>query len=151
MQRTGFTMIELIFVIVILGIISAIAIPKISATRDDSEYVKIINNTKQLIKDTQNYNFAKGTLTDSWTEITNVVDNERFVIDPINSHKLTIKVDGFDCLNFDKNPAGSNTLVMNSNIIGPWNPPLCAEILDFFGVIVKDQSYPINLATNLNP
>jgi general secretion pathway protein G len=36
MQRSGFTMIELIFVIVILGILASVAIPRLAATRDDA-------------------------------------------------------------------------------------------------------------------
>ncbi|HEX5710221.1 MAG TPA: prepilin-type N-terminal cleavage/methylation domain-containing protein [Sulfuricurvum sp.] len=40
MKRTAFTMIELVFVIVILGILSAIAIPKFAATRDDAQIAK---------------------------------------------------------------------------------------------------------------
>ena len=39
-QRSAFTMIELIFVIVVLGILAAIAIPKLSVTRDDAMIVK---------------------------------------------------------------------------------------------------------------
>jgi len=35
-MRKGFTVIELVFVIVVIGILSAIAIPKFAATRDDA-------------------------------------------------------------------------------------------------------------------
>ncbi|MBD3800513.1 MAG: prepilin-type N-terminal cleavage/methylation domain-containing protein [Campylobacterales bacterium] len=37
MRHSGFTMIEMIFVIVILGILAAVAIPKFSATRTDAQ------------------------------------------------------------------------------------------------------------------
>jgi len=36
----AFTMVELVFVIVVLGILSAVAIPKLAATRDDAVIVK---------------------------------------------------------------------------------------------------------------
>lgn len=39
-MKKGFTMIELIFVIVILGILAAVAIPKFAATRDDAQMTK---------------------------------------------------------------------------------------------------------------
>lgn len=38
--RPAFTMIELVFVIVILGILTTIAIPRLAASRDDAELVK---------------------------------------------------------------------------------------------------------------
>lgn len=38
--RKAFTMIELVFVIVILGILAAIAVPKFAATRDDAKIAK---------------------------------------------------------------------------------------------------------------
>jgi len=63
-MKPAFTMIELIFVIVILGILSAVAIPKLSATRDDAAVTKEIINAKQTLSDAQNEYTALGKLSD---------------------------------------------------------------------------------------
>ena len=63
MKRAGFTMIELIFVIVILGILAAVAIPKLAATRDDAKLSKEISNAKTCLTDVQSYYTANGNLT----------------------------------------------------------------------------------------
>ncbi len=50
-MRKGFTMIELIFVIVIIGILAAVAIPKLAATRDDAESSTCVHEVGQLIQE----------------------------------------------------------------------------------------------------
>lgn len=72
MVKQAFTMIELIFVIVILGIIAAVAIPKLNATRDDAELVKANQNITLLIGDLASYYTAHNEFASDINTMTNV-------------------------------------------------------------------------------
>ena len=49
--RRAFTMVELVFVIVILGILSAVAIPKLAATRTDAHASVCVHEAGQLLSE----------------------------------------------------------------------------------------------------
>ena len=73
-MKKGFTMIELIFVIVILGILASVAIPRLAATRTDAEIATTVANLRTLLIDLNSYYVVKGKFADGvkWNEITNV-------------------------------------------------------------------------------
>ena len=73
-MKKGFTMIELIFVIVILGILASVAIPRLAATREDAEISATVANLRTLVSDVSAYYTAKGEFgtNTKWSEITNV-------------------------------------------------------------------------------
>jgi prepilin-type N-terminal cleavage/methylation domain-containing protein len=60
MKRSGFTMIELIFVIVILGILAAVAIPRLAATRDDAKIATKVQEGTQFLNEMGGYYTAHG-------------------------------------------------------------------------------------------
>ncbi|WP_178140553.1 type II secretion system protein [uncultured Campylobacter sp.] len=71
-MKKGFTMIELIFVIVILGILAAVAIPKLAATRDDAEITKTATNINTLINDLGSYYTSQGEFAGDTKKMSNV-------------------------------------------------------------------------------
>lgn len=50
-NRSAFTMIELVFIIVIIGILASVAIPRLAGNRTDAEASVCANNVGQLIED----------------------------------------------------------------------------------------------------
>ncbi len=70
-MKKAFTMIELIFVIVLLGILSSIAVPKLAGTRDDAEAVRAAEEIRTLITDLASFYTASGHF-DQLSKMTNV-------------------------------------------------------------------------------
>ena len=70
-MKRGFTMIELIFVIVILGILAAVAIPKFMATRTDAQVAARGQEVQSAVQEVSNYVTSQGGEANS-TELTNM-------------------------------------------------------------------------------
>ena len=99
-MKKGFTMIELIFVIVILGILASVAIPRLAATREDAEISAAVANLRTLVSDVSAYLVVKDTFgTAKWNEITNVPLKNAEGKATGGSGDGILTVGGQDCIN----------------------------------------------------
>ncbi|MDA3049859.1 type II secretion system GspH family protein [Campylobacter sp. JMF_02 ED1] len=102
-MKQAFTMIELIFVIVILGILAAVAIPRLAATRDDAEMVKTMNNITTSLSDLMAYYTSQARYSSSIATMTNVTNpikirNDVCATYEIVDEKQIILTKGYDGL-----------------------------------------------------
>ncbi len=67
-SRRAFTMVELVMAIAIIGVLAAVAVPKLFLTRNDAKIAICFNETKRLMTDITNsyayYGFSRFTNTD---------------------------------------------------------------------------------------
>jgi len=73
-MRKALTMIELIFVIVIIGILASVAVFKLSSTRDDAEAAICINEVGQLIHEISNGYTKLGYLSYSTSQLSSIIN-----------------------------------------------------------------------------
>ena len=103
-MKKGFTMIELIFVIVILGILASVAIPRLAGTRTDAEISATVANLRTLLNDAASYYAVKGEFgtTVKWQDITNVplLKRDGKPIDDYNvaTNNAFLAADGKKCI-----------------------------------------------------
>ena len=87
-MKKAFTMVELIFVIVIIGILAAVAIPKLAGTRDDAKISAMVENARKALGDIQAYYYAQSNVvwrTATVDQATNVSFDETNCGNPVTS------------------------------------------------------------------
>jgi len=108
-------MIELIFVIVILGILAAVAIPKLTATRDDAKISKAATEISGAITDIGSYYTAQGTFTldTNWSTMTNVKLVAKTDTADVNKSAYQV-TSGSDCIVLEAGLDGNLTVTAST-------------------------------------
>jgi len=147
MKKTGFTMIELIFVIVILGILAAVAIPKLAATRTDAKAVSLGQEVSSAVQEVSNYVTAHGgdanktVLTEQSQVLKQLSEQQKGAeADHDGNRSFNIYSDGTStCIKFEVN---NTTLAVQ---YGDADDQICAGVKK----IVKENSYKL-AGSNVN-
>ena len=144
-MKKGFTMIELIFVIVILGILAAVAIPKLNATRDDAEIAKAASNFSTVISDITSYYTAKGKFAADSSGNTKLSDMTNVALG--SSGEFQIK--GKTCAVIAA--SGSTLSIYGSNATGSSAEPICKSFDDVSSIQAILGNAKLSTYTNTKP
>lgn len=68
-NRKGFTLVEIMIVVVIIGLLAAMAIPTFATVRQQSRTKAVTNNLRQLSTAAQQYFLDKGVTQASYTDL----------------------------------------------------------------------------------
>jgi general secretion pathway protein G len=101
-------MIELVFVIVILGILSVVALPKLMGTRDDAVKTKLIGNVRTCVNDAISSYKGQGINPDLETIPTCVYANANGATITINGDYVHVVDSGLSSLDGDYRMKGTS-------------------------------------------
>jgi len=143
-KKNAFTMVELIFVIVILGILAAVGIPKLAATRDDAYTVKLANNIMMGAGEIASYAMGKALVDTDLTVMSNAMTSLSATGDAVLSNsKAVIKYGNvLDCVSvsIDSN-ATTGVDTLNITFGNPGSDFRCVALQG----AIDENEYPMKL------
>ncbi len=143
-SRSAFTIIELVFVIVILGILGAVAIPKLMAIRKDAHLTTVAQSLSSGLVEISTYAMSQGKTEDKLSDMSDALKyliHNNDATEDIANRAIIIHVDGInDCVTFK---VLSNNLEENLTVIhgNAGSNQLCINLQK----MTKDNNYNLKL------
>lgn len=140
MKKAAFTIIEIIFVIVILGILAAVAIPMMTATRKDAKVSSIAQNIAITAAEISTYAVAHGDTNDDFSTMSKaIVSLQNSGNATLSNNKAVILIDGENCLEIKvQKTATNNDLIIN---LLSTNNDMCTSVQS----LIDAAKYPMRL------
>jgi type IV pilus assembly protein PilA len=91
--RKGFTLVEIMIVVVIIGLLAAMAIPAFSKVRAQSRQKAVVNNLRQIATAASQYMLDKGVTQAQYTDLVGTdTDNYIRSVSPVAGEDYTSEV-----------------------------------------------------------
>ena len=147
-MKKAFTMVELIFVIVIIGILAAVAVPRLAATRDDALIAKNSQYIMGIMTEISSYIIAKGESKPDLSEMSSLIEtlksqNKVLINSATQSAKIKIGEDS-SCITVDLNST-STTELLQTIFSNATTDRICHQVQEF----IKEKDYPLVLRGRL--
>jgi general secretion pathway protein G len=141
-MKKAFTMIELIFVLVIIGVLLSVALPRLSATRDDALIAKNSEYIMSIMTEISTYIIAKGESKEDLTKMSSLLENlnaqGRVDVDTANKNaKIKIGEDEA-CITIDLDSTPTTELLKTVFSVST-SDRICNMVQNF----IKEKDYPL--------
>ena len=135
-MKKAFTMVELIFVIVIIAILAAVALPSLSATRDDAIITRNISYIVSGMTEISTFTITNGTTTDNLTLISPTLKSL------VNQNKAVVGIKTITVQNCIKISVETNNSIeiLRTIFLVPMDR-ICTMVQNS----IKEKDYPIIL------